>query len=184
MRPTRSTRPVPIWIADYVRLASYGTGVIMAVPAHDTRDFELAVQFELPIVPVVDPGETPGIDRDEVLAGKAVFPGEGTAINSGSYDGLATGELKRIAADLASCGQGREAVNYKLRDWLFSRQHFWGESVSDFMSWMPRAIRRGCCGPLRRRICRSICRSSKSSLRTAAPSRRWSSARRVAVSRH
>ncbi len=121
-----NSRPVPIWVADYV-LASYGTGAIMAVPAHDTRDYEFAVQFELPIVPVVDPGPDAN-DRDDVLAGKGVFPGEGTSVNSSSYDGLPTAEFKqRITEDLAERGQGSEAVNYKLRDWLFSRQHFWGE---------------------------------------------------------
>jgi leucyl-tRNA synthetase len=117
---------VPIWVADYV-LASYGTGAIMAVPAHDTRDFEFARQFNLPIVPVVDPGAE-AANRNEVLAGEAVFAGEGISINSSSYDGTPTAEFKsRITADLAGRGQGREAVNYKLRDWLFSRQHFWGE---------------------------------------------------------
>ena len=122
-----NNRPVPIWIADYV-LASYGTGAIMAVPAHDTRDYEFARQFDLPIVPVVDPGEAPGVNRAAVLDGSAVFTGEGTAINSGEYDGLPTAEFKqKITADLAARGTGREAVNYKLRDWLFSRQHFWGE---------------------------------------------------------
>jgi leucyl-tRNA synthetase len=122
-----SARPVPIWVADYV-LASYGTGAIMAVPAHDTRDFEFAVQFGLPIVPVVDPGDGASVNRDDVLAAKAVFTGDGTAIHSSTYDGLSTAEFKQqITADLAERGQGREAVNYKLRDWLFSRQHFWGE---------------------------------------------------------
>ncbi len=87
-------RPVPIWIADYV-LASYGTGAIMAVPAHDERDFEFAVQFDLPIVAVVDPGEASGVDRAKVLAGEAVFSGDGTAINSGDYDGLSTAEFKQ-----------------------------------------------------------------------------------------
>jgi leucyl-tRNA synthetase len=122
-----NSRPVPIWVADYV-LASYGTGAIMAVPAHDVRDHEFAVQFNLPIVPVVDPGDSAGVKRDEVLAGQAVYAGEGLAINSSSYNGTPTAEFKqRIIADLATKGQGREAVNYKLRDWLFSRQHFWGE---------------------------------------------------------
>jgi len=122
-----NSRPVPVWVADYV-LASYGTGAIMAVPAHDTRDYEFARQFGLPITPVVDPGEAAGVDRDKVLAGEAVFSGDGTAIHSGSYDGLPTAEVKAcITADLTRRGQGREAVNYKLRDWLFSRQHFWGE---------------------------------------------------------
>ncbi len=122
-----NSRPVPIWVADYV-LASYGTGAIMAVPAHDARDFEFAKQFDLPIVAVVDPGAQGGVQRDQVLAGEVVFAGEGTAIHSSDYDGLPTAQFKeRIIHDLASRGQGRRAVNYKLRDWLFSRQHFWGE---------------------------------------------------------
>ncbi len=122
-----SSKPVPIWVADYV-LASYGTGAIMAVPGHDTRDYEFAVEFNLPILPVVDPGDDKSVDRAAVLEGKAVFVGDGVAINSSSYNGLATDEFKqKITADLASRGQGRQAVNYKLRDWLFSRQHFWGE---------------------------------------------------------
>ncbi|MGH7194659.1 MAG: leucine--tRNA ligase, partial [Candidatus Saccharimonadales bacterium] len=119
---------VPIWVADYV-LMGYGTGAIMAVPAHDTRDFEFAVAYKLPIVAVVDPpAGTPEVSRDDVLAGRAAFTDEGRAINSGAYDGLTTTEFKRkITVDLARAGLGREAVNYKLRDWLFSRQHFWGE---------------------------------------------------------
>lgn len=120
-------QPVPIWIADYV-LASYGTGAIMAVPGHDDRDYEFARQFSIPILAVVDPGDAKGIDRDAVLQGAECFVGVGTAINSGSYDGLATSELKaKISADLDQAGAGQEAVNYKLRDWLFSRQRFWGE---------------------------------------------------------
>ena len=118
---------VPIWIADYV-LISYGTGAIMAVPAHDTRDFEFAEQFKIPIVAVVDPGETKDVDRAEVLAGRQVFPGLGKACNSSDYDGLETNAFKtKIAEDLNSAGVGRSAVNYKLRDWLFCRQRFWGE---------------------------------------------------------
>lgn len=120
-------QPIPIWIADYV-LASYGTGAIMAVPCHDDRDYEFATQFELPIVAVVDPGNTKGIDRDKVLAGELCFVGVGTAVNSGIYDGLSTPELKsKITTELQELGIGREAVNFKLRDWLFSRQRFWGE---------------------------------------------------------
>lgn len=118
---------VPIWIADYV-LISYGTGAIMAVPAHDTRDFEFAQQFEIPILAVVDPGDDAGVDREAVLQGTAVFPDAGVAVNSGDYDGLATADFKsRITADLSAQGIGQQAVNYKLRDWLFSRQRFWGE---------------------------------------------------------
>ncbi|MEM8734192.1 MAG: class I tRNA ligase family protein, partial [Planctomycetota bacterium] len=120
-------KPIPIWIADYV-LASYGTGAIMAVPCHDERDFEFATQFELPIIAVVDPVGQKGFDRDDVLAGKQCFPGTGTAINSGDFDGTKTNELKaKITEELQQSGAGCEAVNYKLRDWLFSRQRFWGE---------------------------------------------------------
>jgi len=120
-------KAIPIWVADYV-LVSYGTGAIMAVPAHDTRDYEFAQQYSLPIVAVVDPGEAAGVDRQAVLEGREVFIGEGTAVNSSRFSGLPTAEFKQqIADDLANKGLGRAAVNYKLRDWLFSRQHFWGE---------------------------------------------------------
>ncbi len=133
---------MPIWIADYV-LISYGTGAIMAVPAHDERDFEFAERFGLPIKAVVDPGEgnfrteeqsTPyslkskRIDREAVLQGTQCYVGDGTAINSGPYNGLTTIEFKKeITAELTSVALARKAVNYKLRDWLFSRQRFWGE---------------------------------------------------------
>ncbi len=119
--------PVPIWIADYV-LATYGTGAIMAVPAHDERDFEFAQQYDLPVVAVVDPSKAVDVDPEAVLAGKQCFVGLGTAINSGPFNGMATDEVKQqLTAKLAAAGIGREAVNYKLRDWLFSRQRFWGE---------------------------------------------------------
>lgn len=120
-------QPVPIWIADYV-LASYGTGAIMAVPAHDDRDFEFAQKFDIPVIAVVDPGDKSDIDRDAVLAGKACATFDGVAINSGKYNGMKTAEVKaQIALDLEQNGLGREATNFKLRDWLFSRQRFWGE---------------------------------------------------------
>jgi leucyl-tRNA synthetase len=118
--------PIPIWVADYV-LATYGTGAIMAVPAHDTRDFEFATEFGLPVIPVVDP---PANDprRDEVLAGRECFVGSGLVINSGRFDGQDSDEAKEeITRQLAAEGLARSAVNYKLRDWLFSRQRFWGE---------------------------------------------------------
>ena len=120
-------KPVPIWIADYV-LASYGTGAIMAVPAHDDRDFEFAQKFDISVIAVVDPGEKSDVDREAVLAGKACATFDGLAINSGKYDGLKTAEVKsQIALDLEQAAVGREATNFKLRDWLFSRQRFWGE---------------------------------------------------------
>ncbi|GAB5515231.1 leucine--tRNA ligase [Rhodopirellula baltica] len=119
-------RSIPIWVADYV-LAGYGTGAIMAVPAHDERDFEFAVAFDLPVIPVVDP-PADHKQREEILAGKACFAAEGVAINSGEYDGKTTAEVKAaLTAELAKQGLACEAVNYKLRDWLFSRQRFWGE---------------------------------------------------------
>ncbi|MEW4455665.1 leucine--tRNA ligase [Bremerella sp. JC817] len=120
-------KPVPIWIADYV-LASYGTGAIMAVPAHDDRDFEFAQKFGIPVIAVVDPGTKSDIDRDAVLAGTACATFDGVAINSGKYDGMKTADVKsQIALDLEQAGLGKEATNFKLRDWLFSRQRFWGE---------------------------------------------------------
>jgi leucyl-tRNA synthetase len=120
-------KATPIWVADYV-LVSYGTGAIMAVPAHDTRDFEFAQTFKLPIVAVVDPGAEAGPLRDKALAGQAAWTADGTAVNSGRFNGQSTAAFKQaIVDDLENKGMGRAAVNYKLRDWLFSRQHFWGE---------------------------------------------------------
>jgi len=116
---------IPIWISDYV-LISYGTGAIMAVPAHDERDFEFATKFELPIIPVVEPQDSE--QAELVKQGKLCFVGDGRAINSGQFDGLSTPEFKeQITNWLAQKGKGKKAVNYKLRDWLFSRQRYWGE---------------------------------------------------------
>jgi len=116
---------IPIWISDYV-LISYGTGAIMAVPAHDERDFEFATKFGLPIVPVVEP---PGSEQAELVKqGKLCFVGDGKAINSGRFNGLATAQFKKQVTNwLAEKDLGRKAINYKLRDWLFSRQRYWGE---------------------------------------------------------
>ena len=182
-------KPVPIWIADYV-LATYGTGAIMAVPAHDTRDMEFAKTFDLPLNAVVMPDNNwliannpvpaaitdfmeKGPSDEDLLAAikelktaspevdlsaldsetleslksydrhsnhaaaiyqanpaafKTTFTGEGKAINSGDFDGTSTAKLKStITSQLTDQGVGSEAVNYKLRDWLFSRQRFWGE---------------------------------------------------------
>jgi leucyl-tRNA synthetase len=111
---------IPIWIADYVMMG-YGTGAIMAVPAHDTRDFEFAQKFNLEIRTVVQPPA--GIDPHG-------FTGDGTSVNSGPITGLPTPEAKKkITEWLGEKGVGEFAVNYKLRDWLFSRQRYWGEPI-------------------------------------------------------
>ncbi len=124
INPVNSEK-IPIWISDYV-LISYGTGAIMAVPAHDERDFEFAKKFDLPIIPVVEPQDNE--QAELVKQGKLCFIGDGRAINSGRFDGLSTPEFKEQITDwLAQKGKGKKAINYKLRDWLFSRQRYWGE---------------------------------------------------------
>ena len=127
---------IPIWISDYV-LISYGTGAIMAVPAHDTRDFEFAQVFGLPVKCIIAPdaeaAKAEGVDVEAVLAGKACWTGEGKLINSANdkgldVNGLSVKESKPAATRwLAERNMGQEAVKYKLRDWLFSRQRYWGE---------------------------------------------------------
>src|SRR5437763_9743567 len=113
-----TSQKIPIWIADYV-LLGYGTGAIGGVPAHDERDLEFAKKFELPIIIVVQPtGDQPALG----------FTGEGVAINSPIINGLTSAEAKtKITVWLEERGFGKRAINYKLRDWLFSRQRYWGE---------------------------------------------------------
>jgi leucyl-tRNA synthetase len=109
---------IPVWIADYVMMG-YGSGAIMAVPAHDTRDFEFAEKFDLPILQVVQPNG--GQDWQG-------YTDPGTAINSGFLDGLKTKEAKKkIIHWLVENGKGEKKIQFKLRDWLFSRQRYWGE---------------------------------------------------------
>lgn len=113
---------VPIFISDYVMM-DYGTGAIMAVPAHDQRDFEFAKKFDLDIVPVVDT-QNPEIDINNLTE---AFVAEGTMINSGKYTGMNNKEaIEAITKDLEADGLGKAQVNYKLRDWLISRQRYWG----------------------------------------------------------
>ena len=131
-------KKIPVWISDYV-LLSYGTGAVMAVPSNDLRDFAFAKKFELPIVPVFDPdvaahpefvpqGASSEEVRKQVLEGALCWPGEGICINSDFLNGKGVEEAKELAIQwLEQQGKGKRAVNYKLRDWLFSRQRYWGE---------------------------------------------------------
>ena len=115
-------KEIPIWVSDYV-LMSYGTGAIMAVPAHDTRDWEFAKKFNLPIIEVVAGGENV---QEEAYTDVA----SGKLINSGFLDGLEVAEAKKkMIAFLEEKGIGKSKTNFKLRDWVFSRQRYWGEPI-------------------------------------------------------
>ncbi|BFK82306.1 leucine--tRNA ligase [Clostridium baratii] len=114
-------KEVPIWVGDYV-LASYGTGAVMAVPAHDERDFAFATKFNLPINRVITPK-----DGSET---ELPYCEHGTLVNSGEFDGLTTKEAKvKIVEKLAETNEGSQKVNYRLRDWLVSRQRYWGAPI-------------------------------------------------------
>ncbi len=116
-----NNKEIPIFISDYV-LVSYGTGAIMAVPAHDTRDWEFAKKFDLPIIEVVEGGNV----QEEAFTDCA----KGIMVNSGMLDGLSVDEAKKKIIDwLTKEGKGHAKVNYKLRDWVFSRQRYWGEPI-------------------------------------------------------
>ena len=118
-------KKVPIFISDYV-LMGYGTGAIMAVPAHDTRDFDFAKKFDCEIIPVVDPGD-PEIDLNNLTE---AFVAEGTMINSGFMDGMNNKDaIAAMIKHVEEEGFGKETTNYKLRDWLISRQRYWGTPI-------------------------------------------------------
>ena len=132
INPVNGTE-IPIFISDYV-LATYGTGAIMAVPAHDERDWEFAKKFGLPIIEVVKGGNV----QEAAFTDCAT----GIMVNSGMLDGLTVEEAKeKIIAWLAENGKGQPKVNYKLRDWVFSRQRYWGEPIPmvwcDKCGWQP-----------------------------------------------
>ncbi len=122
--------PLPVWVANYV-LMGYGTGAIMAVPAHDQRDFEFAAKYGIPIVEVIRPDS--GLRFD----GKAAYEGDGCMVHSGLFDGLPSEKGKgAVIAALAKAGAGEARVNYRLRDWLISRQRYWGAPIP--MVWCGR----------------------------------------------
>ena len=121
INPMNNAR-VPIWLSDYV-LADYGTGAIMCVPAHDDRDFEFAKKFNIPIVQVISKD-----GKEEELT--EAYTESGVVINSGEWTGRDSAELKKSAPEeIEARGIGKKTVNYKLRDWVFSRQRYWGEPI-------------------------------------------------------
>ena len=118
INPVNDTK-IPIWISDYV-LASYGTGAIMAVPAHDDRDYEFAKKFDIEIIPVIEGGDI----------SKEAYTGDGVHINSGFLDGMNKEDsINKMIAWLEEKGLGHKQVNYKLREWIFARQRYWGEPI-------------------------------------------------------
>lgn len=119
-------KKVPIWIADYV-LTDYGTGAIMGVPAHDQRDFDFVRKFGIPVIPVVRPVDGPVPDGDKMAEAASA---DGISCNSGEFDGLATEDaIEKIAGWFEERGLGKREVQYRLRDWLISRQRYWGTPI-------------------------------------------------------
>lgn len=116
-------KEIPVWVADYV-LADYGTGAVMCVPAHDERDFEFATKFKLPIIQVILP------EGEEEKPLTEAYVGDGVIINSGEWNGMKAFEAKKkVPHIMEEQGIGKKTVNYKLRDWVFSRQRYWGEPI-------------------------------------------------------
>ena len=146
---------IPVWIADYV-IMGYGTGAIMAVPAHDDRDYAFAQKFNIPVIQVIEPDHAEGRNGNGSGETKLPYTGDGRLVHSEGYSGLPWEEAKsKITADLASRGRGKATVNYKLRDWLFSRQRYWGEPFpivwvgeSDYVSAVAHAKSAGAALPL------------------------------------
>lgn len=117
-------REIPVFVADYV-LGSYGTGAVMAVPTHDQRDYEFAKKYDLPLIEVLEGGDV----------SKEAFEGDGPHINSDFADGMNIADAKKaITAKLEELGAGHEVINYKLRDWIFSRQRYWGEPIPTYQT--------------------------------------------------
>lgn len=132
-----TNKPMPIYISDYV-LMGYGTGAVMGVPAHDQRDFEFAKKFGLEIIPVIDP-ENPEIDLNNL---QEAFAAEGKVINSGEFNGLDNVDaIQKVAEAAEERGIGKKTINYRLRDWLISRQRYWGTPIPmihcDACGWVP-----------------------------------------------
>ncbi|GKT34537.1 Leucine-tRNA ligase like protein, partial [Aduncisulcus paluster] len=118
-------KKTPIYIANYVMM-DYGTGAIMAVPAHDERDFEFATKYDIEIIPVIRP-EDDSIDINNL---KEAYTGSGLMMNSGEFDGLEVQEGQEKIVDwMDSKGIGNKTINYRLRDWLISRQRYWGTPI-------------------------------------------------------
>ncbi|MBE6020831.1 MAG: leucine--tRNA ligase [Clostridiales bacterium] len=130
-------KEIPIYVTDYV-LMGYGTGIVMGVPGHDQRDFDFAKKFDLPIIPVVDPGD-PEIDVNNLQAACAA---EGTLINSGEYNGMNNKvAIEKLTELVEEKGIGKKSINYRLRDWLISRQRYWGTPIPmiycEHCGWVP-----------------------------------------------